>query len=245
MKLNSDSTHKGTYPFYGTVSAVAHSLSVSQLNLDFMYYVTKLLEFSQKVGDDGRKKNMAEIADIMQYLDEREKELKELDVTVNQINEKKLSIDDYIDRKYHNLFWKDGKNFDEAVFMDLKGVMLKYCEDGGKAIAEELDRIHRAKNITVEHRDFHMEYDRNLKAEIIGGRLVEDRVISFDDFRNALPTGGTAESSFLTEQFAVKAGGLEQGGITNSQVAKYGFIIMMILMIGVASYLIINALHIT
>lgn len=247
MKLNSDSTHKATYPFYGTVSAVAHSLSISPLNADFMYYVTKLLDFSDRVGKDGpdgKKKNMAEIADVMQYLDEREAELGDLGKTVDAINNKQLNIDEYIDNRYHDLYWKDGKNFDQEVFDDLKSVVNNYCNDEGKLIKEELVKIREAKQITVEHRDFHMEFDKDLSGRTIGGRLVEDRVLRFDDFRNAMPTGGTAESGFLTEQFA-KLGGQAEGGITNTGVVKMIFVLLGILFVGVVAYLVLTALHIT
>jgi hypothetical protein len=240
MKLNSDSTHKATYSFYSTVSAVAHSLTVSQINPEMMYYITKLLEYSEKVGGDGRKKNMAEIADIMEYLNQREEELNVIATTVDQINTKKLSIDEYIDRRYHNLYWKDGKNYDEEMFQDLKGVMQNYCLDDGKLIKAELAKITAAKQITVEHHDFHMEFDKDLQGRVIGGRLVEDRILRFDDFRNALPTGGTAESAFIGEQQAIIAGNLEKG-LSTATAIKYIFILMGILFSGVAGYLVIRA----
>ena len=240
MKLNSDSTHKATYSFYSTVSAVAHSLTVSQINPDMMYYVTKLLENSEKVGGDGRRKNMAEIADIMEYLNQREEELKGVSATVDEINAGKLSMDEYIDRRYHNLFWKDGKTLDEAMFQDLKRVMQNYCKDEGNLIKAELARITAAKQITVEHHDFHMEFDKDLQGRVIGGRLVEDRILRFDDFRNALPTGGTAESAFIGEQQAIIAGNLEKG-LSNATVAKWIFILVGILFAGVAGYLVIKA----
>ena len=240
MKLNSDSTHKATYSFYNTVSAVAHSLTVSQINPEMMYYITKLLEYSEKVGDDGRKKNMAEIADIMEYLNEREEELNVIATTVESINAGKLSIDEYIDRRYHNLYWKDGKNFDEDIFQDLKKVTQNYCSDDWKLIKAELAKIKAAKEITVQHRDFHMEFDKDLQGRVIGGRLVEDRILRFDDFRNALPTGGTAESAFIGEQQAIIAGSLEKG-ISTATMMKWIIVLMGILFSGVAGYLVIKA----
>jgi hypothetical protein len=85
-----------------------------------------------------------------------------------------------------------------------------------------------------------MEFDKDLQGRVIGGRLVEDRILRFDDFRNALPTGGTAESAFIGEQQAIIAGNLEKG-LSTATAIKYIFILMGILFSGVAGYLVIRA----
>ena len=244
MEITADAIRKAIYPFYGNVLAIIHSSTDSMLNLDFLYYATVLNRNSEKIGDDGRPKLSHEIADTIQLMVDREEELMAMQEQMRRIANGEVTLADVLDERYKEVLYPKAPrdmSIDAEALESLttywKGMML----DDGWAMKIELAEIARAMTITVEETGYHIEWEKDMQGRLIGGHLVHDRVIDMHDFRNHLPTGGTAESSHLQSENARMAGALESG-VSQQQYMKWLLLIMTPIIVGVSIVLIVYGL---
>lgn len=244
MEIVADSIQKAIFPFYSTVVAIIHSKSEAMLNPDFLYYATMLTRNSDKIGTDGKKKQSAEIMDVVEAMLSEEREFKLIEEARIQVRDGLKTTDDLLMSKLdQNLLFPDGKTLDAKYLAEQKKKWTDLFLDDGKKIHDELERLEKGLKITIEEKNFRFEWDKDISGRVVGGHLVHDRVIDLHDFRNFLPSGGTAEDGFSASEFASMAG-REEKGPTNATVLKWIFVLMGILFVGVVAYLVLTALHV-
>jgi hypothetical protein len=234
MEITSDAIQKATYPFYGTVSAIVHSKSEGTLNAEFLYMATMLNANSEQIGLEGspwpkgQKKSAAQIMDVIDYMDRRQAELEEMERVRQDVLKGRMVLDEYIAEKYANLVTNKDMTIDQDRLGEIIDKWKTMFEKDGAAIHEEMDHIKAARKVTIKESNFHIEYDTDLNGRVIGGRLVQDRVLSLQDFRNYLPTGGTAEDGFIADRNTESAARAEEGQWFGPFMKWFGPFIMLV-----------------
>ena len=237
MEITADAVRKAIFPFYGSVLTIIHSVSDSQLNPEFLYFATMLNRNSELIGDDGRPKLSTDIADTIVRMSERESEL--LDMAEQQVRIKngETNLAQVLDERYRSTLYPDGVKLDTDASDKLTEYWKGMMKDEGWPMKIELAELARGFEVTLEEKGYHIEYERDMTGRLIGGHLVHDRVIDLHDFRNYLPTGGTAESSHLASENARLAGQEEQG-VTQQKWMRWVILLLTPVMVGVCVYMI-------
>jgi hypothetical protein len=237
MEITADAIKKAIFPFYGNVISIIHSVSDAQLNPEFLYFATVYNRNSELIGEDHRPKLSTDIADTISKMVEREEELLEMENEMVRINRGETTLANVIEERYRDIIYdKDGK-----LITDVHDKLTEYwggmMKDDGFPMKIELGEISRAFEITIQEKGYHVEFEKDMRGKLIGAHLVHDRVLDAHDFRNYLPTGGTAESSHLLSENARLAGN-EERGQTDNRLFRLMLYILLPVGIGVMLYLI-------